>query len=197
MLLLGSLLKSFLVLERLFLFDNAPIQRRELGWIHPTETADVVVQFATKMKRLLAVCVEFFQFNPALVEEIRSRIVEEVVPARSNLWFHVDRKRPYVADVPPIHYFGLIEPNYSVSGVLGRISLGRSILGWEVWARGNLGWMHLGPCHLTRLTGYLKVRGGLFSMKKYQNGTELPKKDLHAPNKVPDLHCVLSISIFQ
>lgn len=114
MLLLGSLLQSFFVLERLFLFDNDPIQHHELGWIHPTETADVVVQFATKMKRLLAFCVEFYQLNPALVEEIRSRIVEEVVPARPNLWFHVDREEPDVADVPPIHYFGLIEPNYSL-----------------------------------------------------------------------------------
>ncbi len=112
MILLGSLLKCFHVLERLFLFDNAPIQRRELVWNHPTETADVVVQFATKMKRLLAFCVELYQFNPALVDEIRTRIVEEIVPERSHLWFHVDRERPNLADVPPIHYFGLIEPNY-------------------------------------------------------------------------------------
>lgn len=106
-------LSNCLVLEKLFLFDNDPNQHRELIWDHPSGTADLVAQFATKMKRLIAFCIVFFQFNPILVKRISARLAE-VVPARSAFWFHVDRNRPDFIDVPPVHYFQLIEPNYSL-----------------------------------------------------------------------------------
>lgn len=66
----------------------------------------MLVQFAMKMKRLVAFCIVSGQLDGTLMNDISFRIVETVVPLRPALWAHLgagwpDRSDP---DVPAIHF---------------------------------------------------------------------------------------------
>lgn len=73
-------------------------------WDYPI--ADFLVKFALKMKRLTCLCLCFYGIDRALLTEANRRIVEEVVPLRPALWFHLDNGPPNPADrsVPTVHY---------------------------------------------------------------------------------------------
>lgn len=47
-----------------------------------------------------------------VMNAIKSRVEEEVVPERPSLWFHLDRILPKASDqsVPPIHYHQMVNP---------------------------------------------------------------------------------------
>ncbi len=74
--------------------------------------ADFMVQFALQMKRLVALCITSPLLDGSMMEDIRSRIAEKVVPVRKALWFNIDYEGPARSahDVPGIHFNQMIEP---------------------------------------------------------------------------------------
>ena len=83
------------------------------GWDHPSETADFIVQFAAEMPRLVALCIVVqVQLEADLIEEVNRRIVEEVLPYKSPLWFHFSDTEPMPSNsnVPFIHYQEMVSP---------------------------------------------------------------------------------------
>lgn len=77
-----------------------------------SKMADFVVQFALKIKRLVALCIVSPLLDGVVMQDIRSRIEEKVVPVRKALWFHIGDEWPIgsTKDVPGIHYNEMIEP---------------------------------------------------------------------------------------
>lgn len=75
---------------------------------HPL--VDFLVQFALKMKRLTCLCMTFNKIDPALIQELKRRLTEDVLPSRSSFWFHLGRELPKATDpgVPPLHYHEMI-----------------------------------------------------------------------------------------
>jgi len=67
--------------------------------------SDFLVQFATKMKRLVCCSISFSQIDPSLCKEVNRQVAEKVVENRPSLWFHFDRYGPDLDDpyVPLIH----------------------------------------------------------------------------------------------
>ena len=62
------------------------------------------------MKHLFAVCVTFDELDSILKEEVDRRIVEEVLPNRPALWFHLGTDIPNAVDpgVPLVHYHEMV-----------------------------------------------------------------------------------------
>ena len=104
---LKSLLGRSSSLQRLSLFfDNMALPK---GSDH-SQLANFFVQFVLKMKHLFAVCVTFDEFDSILKEEVDRRIVEEVLPNRPALWFHLGTDTPNAVDpgVPLVHYYEMV-----------------------------------------------------------------------------------------
>ena len=82
------------------------------GWDHPSETADFIVRFAAEMPRLVALCIVVVQLDDDLIEEVNRRIMEEVLPYKSPLWFHFSDAEPMPSNsnVPLIHYQEMVSP---------------------------------------------------------------------------------------
>ena len=119
-LLLKTLLSCASHLERLVIyFDDFP----DICLSHPF--TGLVVDFTTKMERLIALCLLFHRRdddhscwsgcscfndddagNDALMAQINHRMVEEVLPTRPALWFHLGSYLPNATDpdVPLLHY---------------------------------------------------------------------------------------------
>lgn len=75
---------------------------------HPL--VDFLVQFALKMKRLTCLCITFNKIDPALIQEVKRRLTEDVLPSSPSFWFHLGRELPKATDpgVPPLHYHEMI-----------------------------------------------------------------------------------------
>jgi len=58
------------------------------------------------MKRLTAMSLCFYGIDRVLLTEANRRIVEEVIPIRPSLWFHLDSADPDPAgqSFPGVHY---------------------------------------------------------------------------------------------
>jgi len=113
LLLLKSLLGCSLHLERLALIinrcpDTAPL------WDHPPDTSDFLVEFVSKMKRLVCFYLVIRRLDPNLIKEVRQRIMEEVLPKRQSLWFYLGYGTPRVSDpeVPGFHFHEMVDPEY-------------------------------------------------------------------------------------
>jgi len=64
------------------------IETLPADWNYPL--ADLIVQMALKLERLTCLSLTFFELNDSkLIEEVHRRIVEEVLPTRPALWFHL------------------------------------------------------------------------------------------------------------
>ena len=104
---LKSLLGRASSLQRLSLFfDSMALPK---GSDH-SQLANFFVQFVLKMKHLFAVCVTFDELDSILKEEVDRRIVEEVLPNRPALWFHLGTDTPNAVDpgVPLVHYHEMV-----------------------------------------------------------------------------------------
>jgi len=112
LLLLKSLLGCSLHLERLALINlcsgTVPL------WDHPPDISDFLVEFTSKMKRLVCCCLVFDRLDPNVITEVRQRIMEEVTPKRRSLWFHLGRWKPCISDpdVPNFHFHEMVHPEY-------------------------------------------------------------------------------------
>ena len=111
-----SILKYSPDLERLFLVDaehffDGPI------WKHPDDMESTIVDFALKMKHLVALILIFPNtFPSSRMNHIRSMMMDQVSPLRPVLWYllDLDRNYPNLVDpnVPFIHYQEMFEPGY-------------------------------------------------------------------------------------
>jgi len=81
-------------------------------WEHPSEMPDVIVNFTLKMPHLVALCISFFHLKSGIIEEVNRRVVEEVLPSKSSLWFCLNDSDPYPSNstVPFIHYQEMVSP---------------------------------------------------------------------------------------
>ena len=72
----------------------------------------VLVEFATAMERLVALCFAGFRTTPNIGREVKRRLLEEVIPVRPSFWFYIGRQLPLVNDtsVPRIHYNEIVCP---------------------------------------------------------------------------------------
>jgi len=72
----------------------------------------VLVEFATLMERLVALCFAGFRTTPTVARKVKRRIVKEVVPQNPSFWFYIDRQLPLANDtsVPRIHYDEIVCP---------------------------------------------------------------------------------------
>lgn len=72
----------------------------------------VLVEFATLMERLVALCFAGFRTTPTVARKVKRRIVKEVVPVRPSFWFYIGRQLPLANDtsVPRIHYNEIVCP---------------------------------------------------------------------------------------
>ena len=87
---LKAILKSCQHLERLVLLDNWPVVLDHSIQNHHIDLVDfLVVQFATKMKRLVCCCILFDSIDATESESINRLIAEKVVQNRPSLWFYV------------------------------------------------------------------------------------------------------------
>lgn len=68
--------------------------------------ADFLLQFALKMKRLVALCIVSPLFDENVMQDISIYIARNVVPVRKALWFYIGDEWPTRGDpdVPGIHY---------------------------------------------------------------------------------------------
>ena len=124
-LLLESIQRFSPYLERLVLFDTQEWWRSERrkpctqsnNTKVQSEFSDFVLQFTLKMKHLTALCI----FSPShqlldgqLMEEIRSRIEENVVPLRPSLWVCMNDNpaEASLPDAPAAHYNEMIDPSF-------------------------------------------------------------------------------------
>ena len=73
---------------------------------HEPITADFLVGFISKMEDLQALCLATFQLDPIVIEEVKRRVVEEIIPDRPSFWLHLGNVLPKANDpaVPRIHY---------------------------------------------------------------------------------------------
>lgn len=119
--LLLPLLKSFLTnspqLERLVLLDG-DCDASSSEWDRPddlSEMADSIVNFALKMPRLVALCINFYHLDwLELNEVVNRRIKEEVLLSKPYFWFYFNWKRrplPSFPSVPFIHYHEMVMPS--------------------------------------------------------------------------------------
>ena len=83
-----------------------------LDWEHSSEMSDAIIRFASKMPRLVALCIVFFRLNSDVIEEVNRRITEEVLPSKPSLWFCLNNSEPNPTNstVPFIHYQQMVSP---------------------------------------------------------------------------------------
>lgn len=79
--------------------------------------ADVLLQFALKMKRLIALCIVSPLLDENVMQDIRFCIAKNVFPVQKSLWFNIGGQCPTRSDqdVPSIHYSGLVESVFYIS----------------------------------------------------------------------------------
>ena len=111
-----SILKFSPDLERLSLIDSEPPFGGS-AWKHPHDMGSTIVDFALKMKHLVALFLAFpNNFPSSRMNNIRSLMMNEVSPLRPALWFSfsLDKNIPYLVDpnVPFIHYHEMIDTCY-------------------------------------------------------------------------------------
>lgn len=72
----------------------------------------VLVEFATVMERLVALCFAGFRITPKVDRKVNRRLLKEVIPLRPSFWFHLSRNFPLVNDtsVPQIHRDEILDP---------------------------------------------------------------------------------------
>lgn len=104
------------------LSSHAPnLQRIAIEWKIETLSADwncypladVIVQLALKLERLSCLSLTFFDIDHSWFEQIRQRMVEEVLPTRPALWFHLGSDFAEASDpsVPAVHYQEMVYTN--------------------------------------------------------------------------------------
>jgi len=111
-----SILKFSPDLERLFLVD-VDLFFGGPAWKQPDNMESTIIEFALKMKHLVALVLGFpNNFPCSRLNYIRSLMVDKVSPLRPVLWywFDLDRIIPNLVDptVPFIHYQEMIDPFY-------------------------------------------------------------------------------------
>ena len=111
---LKAILKSCQHLERLVLLDSWPVALDQSIQNHHIDLVDfLVVQFASKMKRLVCCCILFDSIDATESERINRLIAEKVIPNRPSLWFNVGSFTPDEdPNMPLIHFLEMIDPIY-------------------------------------------------------------------------------------
>ncbi len=107
---LKALLKCSTHFERLALIDKD--NGCELHPNNPFEQLNSLLSFVSKMTHLVAFCLVGFQIDRKVVEVIKQRLTDEILPDRSAFWFHVGPELPKGNDlsVPRVHYDEVINP---------------------------------------------------------------------------------------
>lgn len=105
----------------------------------PSEMADFLLQFALKIKRLVALCIASPVLDENVMQDIRFRIAKKVDPVRKSFWFNIGGECPTRSDTTRctwyngIHYNELVEPVFSFpSPSLGFLHLRELISIWQV-----------------------------------------------------------------
>ena len=79
--------------------------------------SNFIVNFVSKMTHLVC-CILVFRdlYNPALIEEVNRRIMNEILPSRPSLYFYLGTKMPQArphSNIPLIHFHDMVDPiNY-------------------------------------------------------------------------------------
>ena len=92
--------------------DSGPSSTRPSPLNHYfIDTEDFLLQFVTKMSRLIFCCITFHDLADYLSEMIS--FVKKVIPNRPSLWFYVGM-RTFEEDpnMPLIHYLEMIDSTY-------------------------------------------------------------------------------------
>jgi len=85
------------------------------NWEPPLDIVDFLVNFISKMGHLVAFCLTALRLDPSIVEEVKRRVAEEILPDRPSFWLHLDLDLPKENDpsIPRIHYDQIVNPlNY-------------------------------------------------------------------------------------
>ena len=110
LLMLKSLLGATYHLERLVLKGSCKLRFN----LNKAETS--LVEFASRMKRLVCCCLVFYDIDRKLIKKVQQRLAKEVLPKRPSLCFHMGGKDPQASDpdVPNFHFHEMFKPTYYV-----------------------------------------------------------------------------------
>ncbi len=112
LLLFEFLLQFVPKLERLVVHGKTRKGEEPIFWEHFTDLSDYLIDFVSKMGNLVAFCFTGFDIQPFVLEAVRSRLSEEILPNRPSLWFYFGRVLPNANDpsVPRVHYDEIVNP---------------------------------------------------------------------------------------
>ena len=110
LLMLKSLLGATYHLERLVLNGSCKLM------FNRNEAETSLVEFASRMKRLVCCCLVFYKLDRKLIKKVQQRIAQEVLPKRPSLWFHLGGDDPLASDpdVPNFHFHEMVNPTFYV-----------------------------------------------------------------------------------
>ncbi len=110
---LKKVLRGCPKLERLVLHqksNNGEAFRNEL--LSHSEQADLIVQFASGMHNLVALCLVNMGLHHAIIQEVNRRITAEIHPSKPSFWFYSGDRLPDKngPNFPPIHCDQIVYP---------------------------------------------------------------------------------------
>ena len=108
LLLLKNLLNCSDHLERLVLYNG----HSESAWKASSQIGDLLVDFATEMDHLVALCLVGFNIRPKVIRKVYQRVEKQIRPPRQAFWFYLDGERPGENDsrIPRVHYDEIVNP---------------------------------------------------------------------------------------
>ncbi len=125
MLFLKSILKCCPNLERFALLedfedennDSTSTATRPSSILnHSHDLEDSLLQFVSKMRRLICCFITFDRINASLSKRVNRQIAKRVIPYRPSLWFFVGSFTPEEdPNMPLIHYLEMIDSTYYFS----------------------------------------------------------------------------------
>jgi len=72
----------------------------------------LLVEFATEMGHLVALCLARFRVAPEVVCKVNQRVVREILPERPAFWFYLGDSLPKGNDdtIPRVHLEEMVDP---------------------------------------------------------------------------------------
>ena len=98
-------------MERLVLHDEYSYFPN-IFWESQTDLGQLIVEFLSKMKNLVAFSFTGYKIEPDVQEAVRGHVATEILPGSPSFWLHLGKSLPEANDpgVPRVHYDEIVHP---------------------------------------------------------------------------------------